>query len=238
MVNTLKVETQGVSDDWVTANGDFTTKLRGKLNEPQLLIAMLHLAPLDTPETDDPCPPHILVKSNAGIYSFIGQGGSIFCPEADQEMTPHQATDLAFGKISVAPPPPMPATPQPSTPNAASLAASPTIQKRKFGLGGGIVLFLSLCFLLGAIVMVFGVFSMLDRGMPQDDVLSAITITGGMTLIGVLMFLIALKARRTQHYDKHGMRVNEDGSALPFIMMAQSSLEFDDDYDDFDGDFD
>jgi hypothetical protein len=237
---TIEVETQGISDDWITADSNFEVKSRGLLNANQMLSAMLHLSQLDTPDDSDPCAPQIMTSgTQAGAFSFIGQGGTIFCPETDTELTASQASDLAFGKRSVAPPPPMPAAPRATAPlGAAPAEPSQLAQKRKFGLRGVIVLFLSFCFFVSAIVMVFGVFSMKDRGMPQNDILAAITISGGLFLIGILTFLLALKLRRTQFYDAGGRRVAEDGSVLPFIVMADSFVDFDSDDGGFDGDFD
>jgi len=243
---TIELDTQGISDDWARADDDFTTKSRGVLKADQTLSAMLHLAQLDTPQSQDPCPPHVLTRGPAGAFSFIGQGGTIYCPETDTELTASQACDMAFGKLATAPPPPMPTPPKPSSPPArrarsgATHRDSPIRKRRKFGWRGGIVLVLSLGFLLGAVVMVFGVFSMRDRGMPSDDILAAMTISGGLGLIGALLVALAFKARRTEYFDANGTRVNDDGSALPFVVMAQSFGNYDDagGDDGFDGDFD
>jgi hypothetical protein len=232
----IEVDTQGISDDWAQADGDFATKSRGMLKSDQLLSALLHLAPLDTPEGDDPCPPHIITRGGAGDFSFIGQGGTIFCPETDTDLTAQAACDVAFGKQHVAPPPPMPPK---KTPTKVS-AAAPVTRKRKFGWRGGVLVFLSICSLLGTVVMIFGVFSMRERGMPSADIKAAMTIGGGFALGAVLLFALARKVRRTEYYDDGGTRVKADGSALPFIAMAQSfgDYDFDDDGADYDVDLD
>jgi len=172
-----------------------------------------------------------MTHGDIGSFSFIGQGGSIFCPETETEMTARIAADMALGKAVTAPPPPMAQRPSSKAPGR---PVAPVRQRRKFGWRGGIVLFLSLCFLLGAIVMVFGVFSMRARGMPDSDVLAATTIGGALALIGVLLFALALKARRHEYFNADGMRVNADGSSLLFMGMAQSLGDYDDgaDYDD------
>jgi len=238
MVSEIEVETQGVSDDWTRANGDFDVKARGLLNARQMLSAMLHLSQLDTPEGDDACAPQLITRAHQGAFSFIGQGGTIFCPETDSELTAPQATDMAFGKRGFAPPPPMPAAPQAAPVNSRSSVASRTVQKRKFGFASMFVMFLSLCFIAGAVVMVFGVSSMQDRGASHDDIMAAMTMSGAFALIGVLAFFLALKARRTHYYDASGTRVKEDGSALPFVVMADSFTDYDSGDDGFDGDFD
>ncbi len=232
----LKVETQGISDDWSRANGDYTVKQRGDLGEDRLRSAMLHLAPLDTPAGNDPCPPQIVTRGPAGAFSFIGQGGTIYCPETDSEMSAEQASEVAFGRAGTAPPPPLP-------PAVATEPRSPTvarpIRKRRFGWRGGIVLFLSLCFLIGAIVMAFGVASMKNRGVSGDDILAAITIGGALAICAALLFALALKARRNEYFDAHGTPVDKDGSALTFVAMGQALGDYDDGDDGFDGiDFD
>jgi len=75
------VETQGISDDWSTADGDFSTRSRGVLKADDVLSAMLHLTPLDTPDGADPCPPQVIAQTRKGAISFVGQGGTIYCPE-------------------------------------------------------------------------------------------------------------------------------------------------------------
>jgi len=240
MTATINLETQGISDDWSAANGEFDTRSRGMLKEDQVLSAMLHLAPLDTPDTDDPCPPHILTDGKAGSFSFVGQGGTIYCADVDRELTPRQAADLALGKSPAARPPPMPGPsgPGPSVTGARATGtpADRPIMKRKFGWVGLVVLFLSVCFVLAAVVMAFGVVSMQDRGAPEDDILAATTMGIGFGVIAILLFFLARKARRKYYVDRHGGRVNEDGADLPFVMMAHHLGTYDADDGD-DGDY-
>lgn len=236
MSTTIELETQGISDDWTTADGDYTPRSRGTVDERQLLSAMLHLVPLDMPAGEDPCPPHVITRGPAGDFSFIGQGGSIFCPDTDSELTAQAACDRAFGKQTtgrqaVAPPPPMPTAAV--TRRAERSSPAPAVQTRRFGWRSWIIMVLSLFSFLGAIMMGFGVVSMRDRGMPSDDINAAITIGGGLALIGALLFALAFKARRTDHFGAGGERVNADGSALPFVAMAESFDVYDDG-----GDFD
>lgn len=238
MAISISLMTQGISDNWSEATGDFDTKSRGMLEKDQVLSAMLHLAPLDTPQSEDPCPPHILTEGKAGSFSFTGQGGSIYCIDADQEMTPHQATDVAFGRLAAAPPPPMPVKPQRVAANENN-NANHVVMKRKLGWRGGIVAFLGICFLLGAVVMAFGVVSMKDRGVGGDDVMAAMTIGGALGVVGLLMVALARKSRRSYYVDENGDQVAKDGSALPFVVMAQhlgTTDNNDDDAGDYGGD--
>jgi len=234
MPNTIDVETQGISDDWSKANGEYETKSRGGLDKAQVLSAMVHLAPLDTPQSDDPCPPHVQTNGPGGSFSFVGQGGSIYCVETDQELTPQEATETAFGKRVMAPPPLV--APRPTASVSTSAAEIMVIKKRKLGMRGGIVMFLALCFLTGAVVMGFGVASMKSRGMSGDDVLAAMTMGIAFGAIGILLIILALKARRTYFVDKSGDRVAEDGSALTFVAMAHHLGDYDDGGGDYSGD--
>jgi hypothetical protein len=236
MATIIEVETQGISDDWSKADGDHATKPRGELGHEQVLSAMLHLAPLDTPAGDDPCPPHVITRGPAGDFGFIGQGGSIFCPETDAELTAQAACDTAFGKRAVAPPPPMPS--KTVVRNTESVSRPPARQRRRFGWRSWIVMILSLGAFWVAGAMAFGVSSMRARGMPSDDINAAITIGVGLALIGALLFALAFKARRTEHFDVDGKHVNADGSALPFVAMAESFGDYGDGDDGGDFDFD
>ncbi len=124
MGNSVKTRTQGISDDWLSADGDYTTKLRGDLDETQIESALKYLAVLDTPDGDDLCAPHVLVESPSGQIGFIGQGDSVFCLESETEVSPQAGAAFAVGRIGLAdlaepdvitaPPPPATAPPPPS----------------------------------------------------------------------------------------------------------------------------
>lgn len=234
MSELVKVETQGISDDWSTANGDFDTKSRGMLSADQVLSAMLHLAPLDTPLSDDPCPPHVLTARLSGQLSFVGQGGTIFCLETDQELTPHQASDLALGKTSAAPPPPMPPTSKTRKTSTATTGTATTgtqtpdtsQMKRKLGWRGVILILIGLGFFAGAATALAGVISMTSRGITGDDLYAAMILSGLLGLIGVGIVYTAF--RRRSYMDN-------DGNAVPFVVMGQM-LGDDIDGDDYGGD--
>ncbi len=100
-------------------------------------------------------------------------------------------------------------------------------KKRNLGWRGGIVMFLAVCFLLGTVVMVFGVASMKSRGVEGDDVLAAITMGISFGVIGALLVALALKVRRTYFVDDSGNRVSEDGSSLPFVVVGQRLGNYD-----------
>lgn len=98
-------------------------------------------------------------------------------------------------------------------------------------------MFLAIGFLIGAVVMAFGVVSMKNRGVNGDDVLAAITMGVSFGVIGVLMAALALKVRRTHFVDGSGNQVSEDGSALPFVVMGQQLGSYDSGDDGDSGDY-
>jgi hypothetical protein len=126
MTETVKLSTQGISDDWMSANGDFDTKFRGALKRDGVLSALVHLSPLELPEGAE-CPPHVLIETDEGPITFIGQGGAIECLDAKVDVEAEQGVALAFGEITMvslaeaaakdepatAPPPPAMAPPPP-----------------------------------------------------------------------------------------------------------------------------
>jgi len=239
MADLISIETQGVSDDWAKADGSFETKLRGSLDRERVLSSMVHVAALATPDGDDICPPGIIARSRVGAFSFYGQGGALFSSEADQDLSAAQAVDMAFGNVKHAPPPPMPARAQPPSPTLAPAPAQhPPRRRRRMGWAGKFVMLLAILAFVGAVVMVFGVSSMQERGMPEDDILAAKTISGGLALIGLLLAALAIKTRKSYFVGESGQPVNEDGSELRFTKMAHNLGEYDsDDFDDG-GDYD
>ena len=101
-------------------------------------------------------------------------------------------------------------------------------------------MFLAICFLLGAVVMAFGVASMKTRGASGDDVMAAMTMAISFGVISVLMMALAMKVRQTYFVDKFGDRVAEDGSSLAFVVTGQhlgsQDLDNDEDSSDYGGD--
>jgi len=122
MTATVKLSTQGISDDWTSANGAIDTMFRGALTRNEVMSALYHLSPLELPEGAE-CPPYVIVEGVDGSITFIGQGGAVECIEANADVTPDQGAALAFGEISIqsltvasAPPPPPMAAPPPPLP--------------------------------------------------------------------------------------------------------------------------
>ena len=238
MGDLVAVETQGVSNDWAQADGSFDTRTRGSLDKEQVLSAMVHVAALDTPGGDDVCPPCVTARRRGGSFSFYGQGGALYSPEADREISPAEAVDMAFGKVTYAPPP-MPARGAPPPPD---LAPAPVARRRRrMGWAAKFVMLLAVFAFIGAVVMLFGVASMQKRGVSGDDILAAKTMSGALAVIGALMAALALKARKTYYVGDRGQPVDADGQDLTFVKMAHNIGDFDsDDYSDYDdgGDFD
>ena len=140
MTELLEVHTQGIADDWVSADGDFETKFRGALSRDQVLSALMHLEPLALPEGAE-CPPHVLVETRGGeVLSFVGQGGAIECLEAAADVTPEEGVALSFGELDLASfaeeqtapaPPPMPARRNPGP----ARRAPPRMEKQQTSKG-------------------------------------------------------------------------------------------------------
>ncbi len=135
MTDTVRLSTQGISDDWASADGNFDTRFRGMLNRDQVMSALFHLSPLELPEGME-CPPYVIVEGTNGTVSFIGQGGAVECVEAETDVTPEQGAALAFGEISIqslaeviAPPPPPMAPPPPPQPKIAPEIKQSAAQK-------------------------------------------------------------------------------------------------------------
>ena len=102
--------------------------------------------------------------------------------------------------------------------------SDPTQMKRRFGWCGLISLVLGLAFLGGAGVSVLAVYLMNERGVTGDDVSFAWVLAGASTLIGGLIIAAAFKRRDY---------VDETGTVLPYVIMAQmignDSFDFTDD---------
>jgi len=229
MSGKINVDTQGISDDWMTANGDFDTRSRGTLDEDQVLSALLHLEPLNMPDGDDVCPPHVLIEGPAGRFSFIGQGGTLLCPDLEQEFSAANAADVALGRVTMAPPPPAAPSSAPAQSDHASRAVlpDPNLMTRKLSFGGILLILLGILFFAGAAAAIFGAVSMAGRGVTGDDLWAAWTIGGMSGLIGGLFIAVALKRRSY---------INENGEVLPYVIMGQmiGNDAFDDDFGDFD----
>ena len=237
----IGVQTQGIANDWLSADGAHDIKSRGLLSDDQLLSAMLHLARLDTPDIDDACPPHVLVEGTNGQLSFVGQGGSIFCVEVGREMNADEATGLVLGKSGFAPPPPpLPGaetkdnrTARRKTKAHAATTATPTTHanpaamRRKLGWRGVLLLLMGFGFLIAAAFPVAGAISMSNRGVNTDDIWAALIIAALLAIIGITIIYLAFKRRAY---------VDEVGNVLPYVVMAQlvGGDSFDDIGDDFD----
>lgn len=222
----INVYTQGISDDWMTATGDFDIQSRGTLDRNQVLNALLYLQPLDMPAGEDVCPPHVLTEGPAGNFSFLGQGGTLYCPDVEKELAASEAVDLALGRITMVPPPPV----APASASECSNSEAPTalpdsnLMQRKLGFRGIVLLLLGALFLVGAVMAIIAAFSMVGRGLTGDDLWATWTVGGMSGLIGGLLIVVAFK---------HRSYVDENGEVLPFVLMghALGIDSFDDDID-------
>jgi hypothetical protein len=141
MVQTVRVHTQGITDDWSQAHGDHDTVDRGLLTHEQVFSALHHASRLSVPEGDDVCPPHILIAGEAGDFSFVGEHGKLFCPEIGTELRPDEGASLAFGMVQAddlkpasTPRPARPAIGQPPPPVGRNeVQETPTVVKSAAG---------------------------------------------------------------------------------------------------------
>lgn len=99
MAKTVRVSTQGISDDWASSTGLFDPVDRGELNQEQVFAALWHASQLTEPAGEDICPPHVMIEGGAGNFSFVGQCGTLFCPEIDEQLRPDEGASLAFGMV-------------------------------------------------------------------------------------------------------------------------------------------
>lgn len=105
MSDVVSVETQGISADLASANGDYEAVARGEMDPAGFQALMTRVRGLEVPAAErmnDYCPPHIMTEGPAGRFSFMMDGGAIYCDETECEITPDEAADLAFGRQTVA----------------------------------------------------------------------------------------------------------------------------------------
>jgi hypothetical protein len=105
MSETVTVETQGISADYGRATGDYEAVARGTMDAAALLALMERVRGLEVPEEErfnDYCPPHVMTEGPAGRFSFMMDGGAIYCDETECEIAPAEAADLATGRQTVA----------------------------------------------------------------------------------------------------------------------------------------
>ena len=101
----VSVETQGISADWSHAHGVYEPIDRGRLDHGGLLEALRRAQPLSVPDEhrmDDYCPPGLVTDGDAGSFGFMFDGGAIFCEQAECEVSPAEAADMATGRASAA----------------------------------------------------------------------------------------------------------------------------------------
>jgi len=153
---TLKVSLQGISSDLTTATGSYDVTEAGEMDRAQLKELLEIVIQIPVPEAnpdEDRCPPHILAEGPAGLFSFASDYGSYFCNEAQTDVDPEAAVQLAFGEK----------TPEdlggedvrvpPAGSESASSGASPSAGLPKVRRNVG----LSLLFFAGMAIMLLGV---------------------------------------------------------------------------------
>jgi hypothetical protein len=101
MNGALQVSTQGISQDWSQANGDYDTIERGTIDAQELeglLQRVQALQELDYSGDDDLCPPGVYIEGPAGQVALYMSEGKLYETESNVEVTPHEAVALAIGQ--------------------------------------------------------------------------------------------------------------------------------------------
>ena len=104
----LEVGTQGISEDWTTANGDYDSIDRGTVAPETLTEFFEKVQQLEDPDYEDGdiCPPHVMVTGPTGETAFTASEHTLyyqaFDPDGDWieniEVTPLEATQVATGE--------------------------------------------------------------------------------------------------------------------------------------------
>lgn len=102
MQERVKVTTQGISGDLSRATGEFEDTARGRMSAEELTQLLKNVQHLSAPnEGPDECPPHVMAAGPAGDFSFMIDGGTIFCDELGADLSAFEAAMLALGHKSV-----------------------------------------------------------------------------------------------------------------------------------------
>ena len=100
----LRVNTQGISMDMLTANGDYDTIDRGVMTPEQLVEMLKKVQSLKEPDYDsgdDLCPPGVYIEGPAGDVGIYLMGGGLFEVETETPVTPFQGAMIAAGEKNI-----------------------------------------------------------------------------------------------------------------------------------------
>lgn len=97
------IETQGISEDYSTATGNFESIDRGDVSKSDLFEILHKVAKLSSP-TEDACPPTVNAKLSGDRFScFYGESGQIHCSDSAIElMSPEEAVHIICGEQTIA----------------------------------------------------------------------------------------------------------------------------------------
>ena len=89
---------QGMTPDMSYANGDYDSSYEYQVNTPEELLDVLRrVQPLQEPPHPpevDMCPPNLVVTQGAEQFTFMPDGGQLFCTNANGFVTPEQGVQL------------------------------------------------------------------------------------------------------------------------------------------------
>lgn len=107
MSQEIRVETQGISEDWTSANGDYDGIDRGTLTPEALTEVTTKLLASEDPdyENGDFCPPNVMVSGPSAGVSFSMNEHKLYFQAEEQEtefyanieVTPEEATRIVIG---------------------------------------------------------------------------------------------------------------------------------------------
>src|SRR5680860_743384 len=89
---------QGMSADMSVANGDFESSFEYQVNTAEELLDVIRrVAPLQEPPTPpggEICPPNLVVTVGEELFTFMPNGGALFCNNTNGYLTPEQALQV------------------------------------------------------------------------------------------------------------------------------------------------
>ena len=97
----INVSTQGISQDWSRADGEYGELERGMMEPEEFADLLQKLMLLEEPDYSgdaDLCPPGVYAESAASQVSFYFSEGKLYEVESQAELTPQEALALIAGQ--------------------------------------------------------------------------------------------------------------------------------------------
>ena len=99
----MRIETQGISQDYATATGEFEPIDRGVVTREELRAIWDNVMRLPTTSDPDKCPPSINIQLVEGYFScFTPDNGQVICLDTNTEtLTVDEAIQLMSGEVTI-----------------------------------------------------------------------------------------------------------------------------------------